>query len=196
MGGLGSAPMLPPNPQDAITASRRGKGRIVARWVVFAVIVLTAVGLGTYFMLRTVAVAAGGSLTVSPSYKAAAALAQSADETARRLHISDASSTLGLLDEQHSKVRWLPANDPSPFSEKRTYVSISVGGDHVLTAVDAGFCTYGLTVSAPGDPIIARDQLPGIGTYWTISPRTEGCSANSAPKTGWSGFDLLLHRPG
>lgn len=181
--------MLPPNPQDVITASRRGKGRIVAFWVTLGVVFVIAAGVGIFLILRDVAIDIGKGLNLAPLFEAGAVQARSADETAIHHHLWDGALTLDLLNDQHSDVRWIPGNDPVAVSGKRTDVSVSVGGDHVVTAVNEALCSYGIAVSAPNDPIIAQDQLPGVGTYWTFnSGAPEKCSADSAPSTGWSRF--------
>jgi hypothetical protein len=81
-----------------------------------------------------------------------------------------------------------------PVSGNKTYVSISVGGDHLVTAINDGVCSYGLTVSSPDDQIIGQDHLPGVGTYWVIAGATNMCSADSAPTSGWEPFDEQLFR--
>jgi hypothetical protein len=107
--------------------------------------------------------------------------------TAETHHIRDGALTLGLLNSQHARVIWITGDRSVPISGRSTYVSISVGDDHVVTAVNQLACAYGLTVSAANDPIIAKDQLPGAGTYYEfdLSSQAPSCSADSAPTSGW-----------
>jgi hypothetical protein len=133
----------------------------------------------------------GGTAAVVVTQEAASA-AYSANGVAKAHGIPDGALTLSLLSQQRPGVKWLPNNVPAPASGNHTNVSVGVADDHVVTAADTAGCIYGLTVSASNDPIVAQDQLPGVGTYWALpgslgSP--SGCSADSAPTSGWEPAD-------
>lgn len=195
MSGVGNPPMLPPNPGDMPTASRRGHGRVVGIVVVVSLAVVALVGVGVVHVVRGIGNAAvqafGEATTVGPP-----AYARFADDTAKTHHIFDGALTLRLLNQQHLDVKWFSGDHSvSPFladnkiAKPADDVSVSVGGDHVVTAAYLLGCAYGLTVSAANDPIIGEDHLPGVGTYWDgnqSSPlATNSCSADTAPTSGW-----------
>jgi hypothetical protein len=119
--------------------------------------------------------------------QSAADHALAADGTAKTHHIPDGALTLGLLNQQNVDVKWLPGNISVPKSGDRTYLSISVGGDHIVTAANIIGCTYGLTVSTANDPIIGQDKLHGVGTYYEAPTEKQSytCSTDSAPTSGW-----------
>ncbi len=194
MSGVGNPPMLPPNPGDIPTASRRGHGRVVAIVVVVSVAVATLLGFGAWYGLRAFGGAVIQGFTDYGEHDAAA-WSLSADGAAKAHHIWDGALTLSLLNQQYLDVKWLPGDESVPVSGQKTpetYVSISVGGDHVVTAAMVLFCSYGLTVSASNDPIIREDRLSGLGTYWTLqgAPQPASlCSADSAPNIGWERAD-------
>ena len=125
-----------------------------------------------------------------------AAKASVADSIAKANHLWDGALTPALLNAQHSDVTWVSSGESAPLTDSsqsaQTYVSVSAAGDHVVTAVNLGFCQYGLTVAAPNDPVIGQYGLPGVGTYFVLpdSPElTKTCSADSAPSSGWEQAD-------
>jgi hypothetical protein len=124
-----------------------------------------------------------------------AVAAVSAGDVAWDQHVSDGALTVALLDQQRPLMTWVPGTEPLPAANVSipTLVSISVAGDHVVTANRAVFCTFGLTVSSPDDPVIAEDGLPGVGTYASVPRPTTAaartCSAESAPALGWKRTD-------
>lgn len=165
--GLIGSPILPPNPGDIPTASRRGKGRIAAAWLIVALI---CVVLAVVLLLRSFhALGNGiGQAIGDVSTQAATANALLADDTARTHHIPDGALTLAVLNQQRLDVDWLAGSHSVPLNGAKTYVSIILGSEHVLTAAIVIGCTYGLTVSTASDPIISQDHLPGAGTYWVL----------------------------
>jgi hypothetical protein len=182
--------MLPPNPGDIPTASRRGNGRIVAVGVALGFLCIAVIVLGIFSLMRLMN--AAGRAAVEGVTQGAAAESLSADDIARAHHIPDGELTIGLLNHQHLDVTWLSGADSVPLGGNKNYVSIAVGSDHVLTAVNQGFCAYGVTVSGAKDPIISKDRLPGIGTYFEFTDGTQPtatCSADSAPTSGWEPTD-------
>lgn len=184
-------PILPPNPGDLPTASRRGKGWVIAVWVTVGSLVVAA--LVVVFILSAYrAIVRVGGTAAEVATQVAAAAAFSADGVAKSHRIADGALPLSLLMQQRSGVNWLPSNVPAPVSDSHTYVSVGVAGDHVVTAVHTSGCIYGLTVSSSNDPIIGHDQLPGVGTYWALPERLgspSACSADSAPTSGWAQTD-------
>lgn len=193
-GGVGNPPTFSPNPGDIPTASRRGHGRVVVIVVVVSLAVLALLGVGAWYAVRGIGNAIfqglGEATTQGPP-----AYAQFADSTAKTHHIWDGALTLSLLNQQHLDVKWLSGDDSvSPFGDNKITnwaddVSISVGGDHVVTATYVLGCVYGLTVSGTNDPIIGEEHLPGVGTYWDENAPepldTNICSADTAPSSGW-----------
>jgi hypothetical protein len=179
----------PPNPQDVVTASRRGHGRAIVVGVVAGLVCVVLAGVVVWAILTSFVNGLSG-INVAPLFEGAAVQARSADFTARAHHIFDGALTLDLLNGQHDNVKWLPGGDSVPVSGKTTYVSISVGGDHVFTAVEVnrGACEYGLTVSAVNDAIIGQEHLQGVGTYWAIEVpgSVKTCTADSAPTSVWN----------
>ena len=182
------APILPPNPGDIPTASRRGKGRIVAVSLIGGLLCVVLVVVLVVRALDSLGNGIGqaiGDLSTQP----AAADALLADETARAHHLRDGALTLAFLNQQRLDVKWLSGEDFVPLNAAKTYVSITVGSEHVLTAANVIGCTYGLTVSTENDPIIRQDHLSGVGTYWAVPEFSQSgaiCSANSAPNSGWT----------
>ena len=184
--GAGNVPMLPPNPGDIPTASRRGNGRIVTAWLIVACLFLVLVVVGVLFVSHDLDNSVGKAVA-DVSSQGAAANALLADHTARAHHIPDGALTLALLDQQRFDVKWVAGDASVPISGAKTYVSISMDGHHVLTAANIIGCSYGLTVSTANDPIVRQDGLPGVGTYWVVPVPSQSasiCSANSAPRSG------------
>ena len=184
-------PILPPNPGDLPTASRRGKGWVIAAWVTAGSLVVAALIVAWTLSAYHGIVRGVGAAAVEATQEAAAA-ASSADDVAKAHDIPDGALTLALLTQQRLGVNWLPSNVPAPVNGSFNYVSVGVAGDHVVTAVHAAGCIYGLTVSSSNDPIIGQDQLPGVGTYWAIpvgAGSTSACTADSAPTSGWEPAD-------
>jgi hypothetical protein len=184
-------PILPPNPGDLPTASRRGKGWVIAAWVAVGSLVLAALVVVFILSAYRAIVRVGGTVAEAATQEAAAA-AFSADGVAKSHRMPDGALTLSLLAQQRLGVNWLRSNVPAPVSGSYTYVSVGVAGDHVVTAVHTSGCIYGLTVSSSNDPIIVQDQLPGVGTYWALPVRLgspSSCTADSAPTSGWEQAD-------
>lgn len=185
-----SAPVLPPNPGDIPTASRRGRGRLVAIWLVVG---LLCTALIVVYIVTAVQNSKRAAKSVTEAVtETAAAEALLADDTATSHQLPLGALTLALLDQQRPHVTWSGGSDSVPISSNRTYVSVAAAGGHVVTAVNMGFCTYGLTVIANDDPIIGQDQLSGVGTYSALSTTmasavasATSCSAESAPSSGW-----------
>jgi hypothetical protein len=191
--GAGNPPVLPPNPGDIPTASRRGHGQAIVVGVVVSSVFIALIGVGIVTLVNTLRSGLGQAVgqAVGGAIEGAAAQASSADDTAKAHHIPDGALTLSLLN-QHLDVEWLPGSDSVPISGNKTYVSITVGGDHVVTAANIIGCDYGLTVSSASDPIIGQDHLPGVGTYVGPPDGAESlssCSADSAPTSGWEQAD-------
>jgi hypothetical protein len=169
----------------------KGSGRSIAIWVVVGLACVVLMGVGSWFFVNRfyAAVKSAGPAIGDAMTQGAAATALTADDTARANHVPDGALTLSLLNQQHLDVDWLPGNASVPTSGNKTFVSITVGDSHVVTAASIIGCEYGLTVSSADDPIIGQDHLPGVGTYWAVlgdysQPRPI-CSADSAPSVGW-----------
>lgn len=173
---------FPPN-----VKSRRG----VTVAAVAGLVCVALIGVGVWYVTNGFFTAVGkgvGQALVEAS-ESGAANALSADKTARTHGIRDGALTLSLLNNQHVGVDWISGDRSVQISDRTTYVSIGVGDDHIVTAVNQLGCAYGLTVAAANDPIIAKDQLPGVGTYYEFNfsdgSQTSSCSAASAPTSGW-----------
>lgn len=182
----GGPPMLP-----AHSSSPTGHRRALVLGIVVVLMCVALLSAGYVVAVRRTF---GPDFPFGPSFansfEGAAARSQAADEIATIDRIPDSALTLAPLNQQHLDVKWLSASDSVPKSGKTTYVSISLGGDHVEAAAKFLLsCTFGLTVSSASDPIIGQDQLPGVGTYWSVSQggsqSTSSCSADSAPTSGW-----------
>jgi hypothetical protein len=145
-------------------------------------------------------VATAGSEIGATVTQGGAALAYSANSTASAVHVPIGALSIADLNENHAvNVRWVSAGVSVPEGGNSMRVSTSIGRDHVITAAQFGLCSYGLTVSAAGDPIIRQDGLPGVGTYWvdggiSTNQRSAVCSADSAPTAGWQPADLSTLR--
>jgi hypothetical protein len=197
--GAGNPPVLPPNPGDIPTASRRGKGRLIAAGVAVGLICVALVVVGIFRALHSLSITIGQGL--SGVVQVGAAEASMADGIAKANHIPDGALTPAFLNAQHSDVVWLSSGESAPPTSSgqsgQTYVSISALDDHIVTAVNFGFCQYGLTVATPTDPIIGQYGLPGVGTYFVFSGSQESakvCSADSAPSSGWDRSDKSVVR--
>jgi hypothetical protein len=175
-------------PVDDATASRRGKGRLIAVVTASCLLVVALIVVGYVHALRSLDNGIGQAF--SGLGQDGAAKASLADSIAKANHIPDGALTPALLSAQQSDAIWLSSGDSAPpISGGHTSVSIRAQGDHVVTAVNFGSCQYGLTVAARNDPIIGQYDLPGLGTYWAFSDTpgpTQTCSADSAPTSGWS----------
>jgi hypothetical protein len=188
--GAGNPPVLPPNPGDIPTASRRGHGWAIAVGVVVGLVCVALIGVGYVSLVGSLRISLGQA--IGGAIEGAAAEASSANDTAQAHQIPDGALTLSLLNEQNLDVEWLPGSDSVAISGNKTYVSITVGDDHVVTAANIIGCDYGLTVSSASDPIIWQDHLPGVGTYVGPTGGAESvsaCSADSAPTSGWQPAD-------
>lgn len=188
--GAGGPPVLP-----AHSSSPTGRRRAHILGIVVVLMCVALLCAGYVVALRRTF---GPDLPFGPnfanSFEGAAARSQAADEIATIDRIPDSALTVALLNQQQLDVKWLSASDSVPKSGKTTYVSISLGGDHVVAAAKFLLaCTFGLTVSSASDPIIGQDQLPGVGTYWSVSQggsqSTSSCSADSAPTSRWEPAD-------
>lgn len=186
----------PPNmpPVDDATASRRGKGRLIAVVTTSGLLVVALIVVGYVHAVRSLGNGIGQAF--SGLDQVGAAKASLADGIARANHIPDGALTPALLNSQQLDVTWLPSGDSAPpISGGQTYVSIRAQVDDVVTAVNFGSCQYGLTVASKNDPIIGLYQLPGIGTYFVLSgmsSSTNTCSASSAPSSGWTRADSRI----
>jgi hypothetical protein len=164
------------------TAGRRSKGWLIVVAIAAGLICLVVVG--SLYLVRSFGNAIGRGF--SGLGEVAAANAALANDVARANHIPDGGLTPALLNAQRPDVKWWPGGESVPTSNDQTYVSVSAQDDHVVTAVNLGFCEYGIAVAAQNDPIIADYHLPGVGTYLIDSPQpTNTCSASSAPGSGW-----------
>lgn len=184
----GVPPMVPLRFPPNVKSHRRGVA--VAVGVVAGLMCVTLIGAGIWHVATGFGAAIGKGIdqAVGEMSVSGAASALSADRTAKAHHLQDGALTLALLNNQHVTVKWFSGDRSVPMSSRTTYVSINVGDDHVVTAVNQLGCAYGITVAAANDPIIGQDQLPGVGTYYEFSlgpPPTHACSADSAPTSGW-----------
>jgi len=177
-----------PPVDDAATASRWGRGRLIAVVTASGLLLVALIVVGYVLAVRSLGNAIGQAF--SGLAQDGAAKASLADSIAKANHIPDGALTPALLSAQQSDVIWLSSADSAPpISGGHTYVSIRARGDHVVTAVNFGSCQYGLTVATRNDPIVGQYDLPGLGTYWAFSDTpasTQMCSADSAPRSGWS----------
>ncbi len=183
---------MPPVDRVA-TAGRRSKGWLIAAVVAAGLICVALVVVGLLLVLHSFANGLGKAF--SGLTQDGAAKASLAAGVAKAHHIPDGALTPALLNTQPSGVTWLPGSDSVPRNGQT--VSITATGNHVVTAVYSGMCQYGLTVAASNDPIIGEYDLPGVGTYFTLSGSpgsTKTCSANSAPSSGWVRADNSVLR--
>lgn len=190
--GAGVPPMDPIHFSPSVKGHRRG----LAIGAVAGLVCVALIGVGIWHVANRLRTAAGKEIgqAIVELVESGAAQALSADKAAESHHIQDGSLTLGLLNHQHVGVTWISGDLSVPVSGRSTYVSISVGDDHAVTAVNKGVCSYGLTVSALNDPVIVQDHLSGVGTYWALAGTTKRCSADSAPSSGWNPFDEQAFR--
>jgi hypothetical protein len=182
------------SPVDDATASRRGKGRLIAVVTASVLLLVALIVVGYVHAVRSLGNGIGQGF--SGLDQVGAAKASLADGIARANHIPDGALTPALLNAQESDLTWLSSGDSGqPIVGGHTYVSIRAQVDHVVTAVNFGSCQYGLTVASKNDPIIGLYQLPGIGTYFVLSEMsssTNTCSASSAPSSGWRRADSRM----
>lgn len=193
----GSAAYPPMQPVVGEPKKRHGWQPLVI-WILVGLLVVGAgLGIGYYFAVRSFGESIGRGFS-GLSQMPAAAEASEADQAAHAHQVPDAALTPGVLNSWNmglsavgSPVTWVGADasipDPGDGGYARrvgTYVSVSVGSAHVLTAVNDGACAFGLAVSDPNDPIIAADHLPGTGSFSAQNPSLP-CSAASAPSKGW-----------
>jgi hypothetical protein len=169
-------------------------------------LVLLAVGVlvtgGAWATYRYVLPDAGKGLgyAVTDAFKqsneSGAYVASSAASLAQADHISYSNLTVSTLNAKRADETWVSATTNAVTSGDAYKFVVSVEGadDHIVTAVMPLIqCVYGLSVSAPTDPVIQQDQLPGVGTYFNSAgsayPTTAApvaCNAATAPTAGWT----------
>jgi hypothetical protein len=76
--------------------------------------------------------------------------------------------TLACLKAYDTQFQWLSNTTDS---QSPVQISVFYQDRHSVVAAqsDTGTCWYALNLMGPGDPVQARDDLPGIGDYMTYS---------------------------
>jgi hypothetical protein len=183
-----------PYPSNGHSTNRRAQGRVIA--VVGAGLVLLVVGavMVGFLFVRDLGKALGQAFSGLSQF--AAGDAAYATEVASNHHIPDGALTPTFLNQEGHGLEWVSRNASKTDSGGNQYVSISAADAHVVTAENIGSCQYGLSVTSATDPVVAADHLAGVGTYWnwnTPEP-VSGCTADSAPTTGWQRADPVVVR--
>ena len=122
--------------------------------------------------------------------------AASAASLAQADHISYSTLSMSTLNAKRADETWVSATTEVLMSgnTKKFVVSFEGADFHFVTAVMLlDQCVYGLSVSSAADPVIRRDDLPGVGTYFNSAAAPFGsvgapavCDAATAPAVGWT----------